>query len=211
VAATKIDPLTIVESSLAEAEEIILSRDYWKGSVFENLATRGTPDDSGKWGEKIAWLFINALTHLNAKWDGDNNTNAEDGTYDISFELNGKKVRIEVKTSRLGVSVSWQHENIIKEKDKWDKLILVDYEYSTIWFTILDYSDMHFKTKHPIFGITPCLRDNETSKSRTDKYKWDFRPLQIERGVAAGLTFCYDLSEPDHEAFSEFLIEKLKK
>lgn len=203
--------LSIIQDTLAEAQQIIVDRDYWIGSIFETLATRGTPDDAGKWGEKTIWKLITTTTDLDAKWNGDKNTQTDDGIYDIWIKRNagGKKTRIEVKTSRFGVSGSWQHENLIKEKDKWDKLVLVDFEYLTIWITILNHSDMVFDDKHPIFGTTPCLRDNKKSKMRTDKYKWDFRPLQIQRGVASGLTFCYDVKEPDDEALSQFLKEKL--
>lgn len=205
-----------LENTLKDIEEEILSRDYWIGSKFEFLAQRGGPDDTGKWGEKFLYQMISALTYFDIQWGGDSNKR-EDGTYDLWFFLNGKKIRIEVKTSRLGKTEKWQHENIIRFGDPCDKLVFIDFEYSTAWITILDcktippttLSEIYFECQHPAFGITPCLRDKKTSKSRKDKYKLDFTPLHIERGVAAGLTYCYDVTEPDFESFSEFLIDSL--
>jgi hypothetical protein len=208
----------VLENSLDTIKEEILSRDYWIGSPFEFLAQRGGPDDTGKWGEMFLYQMISALTYFDIQWGCDSNKR-EDGTYDLWFTLNGKNVRIEVKSSRFGKSETWQHENIIRNGDPCDKLVFIDFEYSTAWITILDcknvppttLSELYFDCKHPAFGTTPCLRDGKTSKSRKDKYKWDFSPLHIERGVAAGLTYCHDVLEPDFESFSEFLIDSLTR
>lgn len=199
----------ILADTLETIKEEILSRDYWVGSPFEFLAQRGGPDDTGKWGEMFLYHLISTLTYFDIEWGGDKN-NRGDGTYDLWFFLDGKKVRIEVKASRYGKSEKWQHENIIRTGDPCDKLVFIDFEYSTAWITILDCKkELYFDMKHPVFGTTPCLRDKDTSGSRTDKYKWDFRKLQVERGVANSLTYCHDVFEPDFEQLSEFLITKL--
>lgn len=208
----------ILENTLDIIKEEILSRDYWIGSPFEFLAQRGGADDTGKWGEMFMCQMISVLTYFNIEWGGDSNKRG-DGTYDLWFFLTGKKTRIEVKSSRFGKTETWQHENIIRYGDPCDKLVFVDFEYSTVWITILDYknvppttlTELYFDCKHPAFGTTPCLRDGKTSKSRKDKYKWDFSPLHIERGVASGLTYCHDVLKPDFEAFSEFLISSLTR
>jgi len=208
----------ILEDTLKTIEDEILSRDYWIGSPFEFLAQRGGPDDTGKWGEIFLYQMISALTHFDIEWGGDTNKR-EDGVYDLWFILGGKKIRIEVKTSRFGTTEKWQHENIIRLNDPCDKLVFIDFDYYNAWVTILDYKDappttlheIYFDGKHPAFGTTPCLRDKNTSKTRKDKYKWDFTRLHIERGVAAGLTYCHNVETPDFESFSEFLIEKLTR
>ena len=208
----------ILEDTLKTIEDEILSRDYWIGSPFEFLAQRGGPDDTGKWGEIFLYQMISALTHFDIEWGGDTNKR-EDGVYDLWFVLGGKKIRIEVKTSRFGKTESWQHENIIRLGDPCDKLVFVDFDYYNAWVTILDCKvappttlhEIYFDAKHPAFGITPFLRDNTTSKTRKDKYKWDFKRLHIARGVAAGLTYCHNVEKPDFESFSKFLIENLTR
>lgn len=202
----------ILENTLNDMEEEILSRDYWVGSQFEFLATRGGADDTGKWGEMYLFNLISALTYFDVQWDADKNTSYDDGTYDLWFVLNGKKIRIEVKSSRLGQYKSWQHENLISKNDPCDKVVFVDFEYDTVYITILDqHTEMFFHEKHPVFGTTPTLRDKSTSGSRKDKYKWDFKHLQVERGIAGGCTYCHDITNPDWDYLSEFLIDKLSK
>lgn len=199
----------ILPNTLNTIEEGILLRDYWVGSQFEFLAQRGGADDTGKWGELFLYQLMSTLTYFEVEWGGDKNARG-DGTYDLWFILDDKKTRIEVKASRYGKSESWQHENIIRTGDPCDKLVFIDFEYSTVWITILDCkNELYFDMKHPIFGTKPSLRDEETSGSRNDKYKWDFRKLQVERGVAGSLTYCHDICEPDFEQLSEFLITKL--
>lgn len=199
----------VVTRTLDAIKEKIIARTYWVGSPFEFLATRGGPDDTGEWGEMYLMDMISQLTYFDIQWDGCKNKRP-DGTYDLWFYLDGKKIRIEVKASRYGKSESWQHENIIREGDPCDKLVFVDFEYSKSWVTILDYNtELFFDMQHPVFGTTPCLRDKKTSKSRKDKYKWDFRRLQIERGIENSLTYCHDLTNPDFQSFSEFLFSKL--
>ena len=208
----------ILEDTLKTIEDEILSRDYWIGSPFEFLAQRGGPDDTGKWGEIFLYQMISALTHFDIEWGGDTNKR-EDGVYDLWFVLGGKKIRIEVKTSRFGKTESWQHENIIRLGDPCDKLVFVDFDYYNAWVTILDCKvappttlhEIYFDAKHPAFGITPFLRDNTSSKTRKDKYKLDFKRLHIARGVAAGLTYCHNVDKPDFESFSKFLIENLTR
>ena len=63
---------------------------------------------------------------------------------------------------------------------------------------------MTFNSRHEIFGTKPTLRNDQN-----DKYKWDFRDKQVHLGVANGHTFCYDVMNPDYDAFSEFLTNKL--
>lgn len=208
----------VLNDTLEPIKEEILSRTYWIGSPFEFLATRGGPDDTGKWGELFLFDMITILTYFDIKWGGDNNKR-EDGVYDLWFIFGGKKIRIEVKTSRFGKTESWQHENIIRLGNPCDKLVFIDFDYYNAWLTILDCKvappttlhEMYFDCQHPAFGTTPCLRDNKTSKTRKDKYKWDFKRLHIARGVSAGLTYCYNVEQPDFQSFSEFLIEKLTR
>ena len=72
--------------------------------MFEYITTLST-DQKGKWGEQYLRDMIKEYTDIPVQWDGDCNTNANDGTYDLFWYLhNGKKVRVEVKTSGRTVS-----------------------------------------------------------------------------------------------------------
>lgn len=198
--------IDVLKKTIADATEKLRSRDYWNGSIFEEVVELSN-DERGKWGERTLFEWIRDLTDLNASWDEDKNIGNDDGVYDISIqrEAGGKKTRIEVKTASRGTGKksNWQHENLYAE-NKWDKLVFVDFEYSKIWVTILNYSDVTFDRRHPIFNTKPTLRNDQN-----DKYKWDFRDKQMNLGVSNGHTFCYDVESLDEEKFSSFLINKL--
>lgn len=196
---------TILNETVNDAVKKLRQRNYWKGSYFEEIVQLSN-DERGKWGEETLYKFIKALTSHDVAWDEDQNINNSDGVYDIWINRpDGTKLRIEVKTASRGTGKksAWQHENLYAS-EKWDKLVFIDFEYSTIWFTVLDYSDVTFGSRHETFGTKPTLRKNQN-----DKYKWDFRDKQVYIGVANGHTFCYDVENPDDEALSEFLTNKL--
>lgn len=197
--------LSILNETVSDAVKKLRDRNYWKGSFFEEVVQLSN-DERGKWGEETLYKFIKELTSFDVEWDEDQNINNSDGVYDIWINRpDGTKLRIEVKTASRGTGnkSAWQHENLYAS-EKWDKLVFVDFEYSTIWFTILDYSDLEFDSRHSIFGTKPTLRNDQN-----DKYKWDFREKQVYLGVANGYTFCYDLNNPDDEELSDFLVKKL--
>jgi len=191
-----------------EVTQKILSKkafeNYWVGSPFEEIVALDS-DTRGKWGETILFEFLTKYTKLDLTWDKDFNSNTADGVYDMFFTRKKpkKKVRIEGKTAGRGKSKTWQHENIYAS-EAWDKLVLLDFDYSTLWLTVVDYSEMVFDKKHPVFERKPHLRKDET-----DKYKWDFSLRQLELGAVAGFSYCHNVLNPDCKKLSSFLNQKL--
>ena len=181
-------------------------KDIWQDSPFRQI-TLLSNDERGKWGEEFVSNLIKKLTDLDVEWDGDNNTNQDDGVYDvvISRNQNSKKSRVEIKTASRGTcnNPNWQHENVYAS-NKWDKLIFFDFDLFGFYLTVIDYSDMTFDKQHPVFGRKPTLRNNQD-----DKYKIDFGIQQQKRGLESGHTFWYDITNPDEEGLKNHLIKHL--
>jgi hypothetical protein len=181
-------------------------KDLWEDSPFRQI-TLLSNDERGKWGEGVVYGIINNLTDLNVEWDGDTNTNQDDGVYDIVITRNHskKKTRVEVKTASRGNcrTANWQHENIYSS-NKWDKLIFFDFDLFGFYLTVIDYSELTFDVRHPVFGRKPTLRNNQD-----DKYKMDFGNLQQQKGLDSGYTFWYDITNPDEEGLRNHLIKHL--
>ena len=184
---------------------------YWSGSFFERVTNYST-DHKGKYGEHILYKFIKDYTGIPVQWDEDSNTSNDDGVYDLFWYLhNGKKVRVEVKTSGRTVSngrpTGWQHENVYFSDNKWDKLIFLDYDRNDVMFvTIVDYSEV-VKDNNldlSIFGKKGHQRKNEEGKAKVD-----FSMKSIRNGVDKGVTFEYDFNNPCDEALALFLLNKL--
>ena len=181
-------------------------KDPWQDSPFKQI-TLLSNDERGKWGEKYIFNLIKSLTDFNVEWEGDSNTNKDDGVYDLVIHHNHskEKIRIEVKTASRGTckDPNWQHENVYAS-DKWDKLVLFDFDFFGFYLTIIDYSEMTFNERHRIFGRKPTLRNNQD-----DKYKFDFGIQQQLRGVESGYTFWYNIINPDEKGLKEHLFKKL--
>lgn len=181
-------------------------KDIWQDSPFQQV-TLLSNDERGKWGEEFVSSLIKKLTDLNVEWNGDNNTNQEDGVYDImvSNVCNTIKHRLEVKTASRGTcsTPNWQHENVYAS-NKWDKIIFFDFDLFGFYLTIIDYKDMTFDVRHPVFGRKPTLRNNQD-----DKYKMDFGIQQQKRGLESGYTFWYDITNPDDEGLKQHLTKHL--
>ena len=184
---------------------------YWSGSLFEKVTNFST-DYKGKYGEELLYKFIKDYTDIPVQWDEDSNTSNDDGVYDLFWYLhNGKKVRVEVKTSGRTVSngrpIGWQHENVYFSDNKWDKLIFLDYDRNDVMFiTVVDY-DMVVKDNMidlSIFGKKAHQRKNEEGKAKVD-----FSLKSIRKGIDAGVTFEYDFNNPCEEALALFLLKKL--
>ena len=176
--------------------------DFWQDSPFRKL-TLLTNDERGRWGEKFLTELFDKIETIQYDWDADTNTNQQDGIYDIVTKRNGVRTRIEVKTATKGQNNSWQHENIYK-KQVWDKLVFIDVDYFSFYITVIDYNNMVFDDRHPVFGRKPTLRANQG-----DKYKFDFGKNNLQRGIDNGYTFCYSVTSPDEEGLTEFLVSKL--
>ena len=184
---------------------------YWSGSLFYKVTNFST-DYKGKYGEELLYKFIKDYTDIPVQWDEDSNTSNDDGVFDLFWYLhNGKKVRVEVKTSGRTVSngrpIGWQHENVYFSDNKWDKLVFLDYDRNDImFFTVVDY-DMVVKDNTmdlSIFGKKAHQRKNEEGKAKVD-----FSMKSIRKGIDAGVTFEYDFNNPCEEALALFLLKKL--
>ena len=191
--------MTFTELLIESVEHVYTNRkDMWEDSPFRKL-TLLTNDERGSWGEYTLTKLFDKVGAFDYEWDKDRNTNQKDGIYDIVVLKNDRRIRVEVKTATVGQNSSWQHENIYK-KEVWDKLVFIDVDYFSINITVIDYSEMTFDEKHPVFGRKPTLRS-----SQEDKYKFDFGKSNIERGIDNGYTFCYNIVKPDEEGLVAFL------
>ena len=196
---------------LIEAIKSCKQVSYWSGSLFEE-ATQASTDGKGKIGEFFIHKVIKDYTGIPVQWDEDSNTSNDDGVYDLFWYLhNGKKVRVEVKTSGRTVSngkpIGWQHENVYFSDNKWDKLVFLDYDRNDVMFiTVVDY-DMVVKDNMidlSIFGKKAHQRKNEEGKAKVD-----FSLKSIRKGIDAGVTFEYDFNSTHPEELALFLLKKL--
>ncbi len=169
---------------------------YWDGSKFEDVANLGA-DKRGQWGEELLEDILVA-GGFTVTGTGNDNIGNDDGSV-FDMDINGE--RTEVKTSIA--QSQWQHENIYAE-NKWDKIVFVDVAYDTIYFTVLDYDEMVFDDKHPILGRKPTLR-----QAREDAYKFDFGVATFQKGIAGGLTFAYNMTNPDDKGLVSFFANRL--
>jgi hypothetical protein len=194
-----------------EAMNSCQQESYWSGSLFEK-ATQASTDGKGKIGEFIIHKIIKDYTDIPVQWDEDSNISNDDGVYDLFWtDEDGKKVRVEVKTSGRTVSngkpIGWQHENVYFSDNKWDKLVFLDYDRNDVMFvTIVDYNEV-VKDNNldlSIFGKKGHQRKNEEGKAKVD-----FSMKSIRNGIDKGVTFEYDFNNPCNEALALFLLNKL--
>ena len=188
------------------------SASYWAGSIFESV-THFSTDYKGKFGEELLFNLIKKLTNIPVEWDADSNTDNDDGVYDLFWTTNGIKKRVEVKTSGRTVSngkpIGWQHENVYYEDNKWDNVVFLDYDANDVMFvTVVDYDQIvtNNTIDLSLFGKSGHKRKNEEGKAKVD-----FSMKSIQNGIDKGLTFEYDLNNPDDEGLTYFLEEKLGK
>lgn len=178
--------------------------DYWVGSRFEEVA-HYKPDPKGKWGELLLHNLL-TLAGIPHTWDGDSNTNPDDGIYDI--KLDTPLPRLEAKTSTRNASGGFQHDGIYSTP-LWDVVAFVDVSYDCIYLTLVSYDCLlpilvPGDAKHPEFGKGATLRENHT-----DDYKFDFSQRTITQGIKHGHTFVIDPANEDLDALKAFLYSKL--
>ena len=184
---------------------------YWAGSLFESV-TRFSTDYKGKFGEQLLFNIIKNSTDIPVKWDADSNTANDDGVYDLFWtNSEGKKVRVEVKTSGRTVSngkpIGWQHENIYFSDDKWDKLVFIDYDRNDIMFiTIVDYNEV---VKDNTLALSIFGKRGHQRKNEEGKAKVDFSMKSISNGKDKSVTLEYDFNNPCEEELKLFLVKKL--
>ena len=196
---------------LIEAIKSCQQVSYWSGSLFEE-ATQASTDGKGKIGEFFIHRIIKDYTGIPVQWDKDSNTSNDDGVYDLFWYLhNGKKVRVEVKTSGRtvsnGRSIGWQHENVYFTDNKWDKLVFLDYDANDVMFiTIVDYNEV---VENNNLDLSLFGKKGHTRKNTEGKAKVDFSMKSIRKGIDAGVTFEYDFNSTHPEELALFLLKKL--
>ena len=194
-------------------EDYKKSASYWSGSIFESV-THFSTDYKGKFGEELLFNVIKDNTDIPVEWDEDQNTNNNDGVYDLFWYLNnGKKMRVEVKTSGRTVAngkpIGWQHENVYFSDNKWDKLVFIDYDANdVVFFTIVDYNQV---VKDNTLDLSLFGKKGHQRKNEEGKAKVDFSMRSVQNGIDNKVTFNYDFNNPDNEGLSNFLKEKLGK
>ena len=194
-------------------EDYKKSASYWSGSIFESV-THFSTYYKGKFGEEFLFNVIKDNTDIPVEWDEDQNTNNNDGVYDLFWYLsNGKKIRVEVKTSGRTVAngkpIGWQHENVYFSDNKWDKLVFIDYDANdVVFFTIVDYNQV---VKDNTLDLSLFGKKGHQRKNEEGKAKVDFSMRSVQNGIDNKVTFNYDFNNPDNEGLSNFLEEKLGK
>ena len=188
--------MDIVKDLLKEYVSNSKKKNFWSGSPYEGLVQLGI-DERGSWGENILFSLLSKITLLNSVWDGNSNTNREDGSiWDIKIE--NKKT--EVKTAMRGTSTAvWQHEKIVND-NSWEKIVFIDVDYNGIWFTIQNYNDIPFGSeKHKLLNkkTTPCKGG----------WKFDLTDKHIEKLKNNNNSFYWDGKNPDSEGFKIFFEE----
>ena len=194
-------------------EDYKKSASYWSGSIFESV-THFSTDYKGKFGEELLFNIIKNNTNIPVEWDEDQNTNNNDGVYDLFWYLHhGKKMRVEVKTSGRTVSngkpIGWQHENVYFSDNKWDKLVFIDYDANdVVFFTIVDYNQV---VKDNTLDLSLFGKKGHQRKNEEGKAKVDFSMRSVQNGIDNEVTFKYDFNNPDDEGLTNFLEEKFGK
>lgn len=162
-------PLGIIQSIGDELHNRQNDSNEWHGSVLESI-NELKPDYAGKVGEHLIKRLC-ANGSIQCEYSEDKNS--KDGTYDAI--VNNKKV--EVKTARLGVNGSFQHETL--KTDGYDYMLFIDITPNYYYLTIFPRFSM--KERHPIIGRTPHPR-----KGTSDVFKLDFGESNIKRCIESG-------------------------
>jgi hypothetical protein len=164
-----------------------LEETLWRGSLFQDMNDLKN-DRVGRVGENLLKLLFNNDEELEFIYEGDSNTNKNDGTYDIKVGIkNSKLKRSEVKCARKGSNKTWQHENL-RNTDECDFYIFIDFEPNHFYISFLrkniDFDTFTKKggSKHPIFKKCFSKRKGEVN------YKFDFSETSIKNGIKHGDT-----------------------
>jgi hypothetical protein len=187
-----------ISASQLETQNLAGAR--WVGSVFQDIE-KLKADHSGKVGE----LFINqvaAAGDMMVEYDGDQNINAGNGTYDVTITgPSGAPKRDELKTARLGVQGSFQHENL--HVGSCDQFVFLDIAPACMYLTVLDATHVSQLAvdgaQHPVLGRKPHLR-----KGTTDVFKLVFSESNLRKAVEAGLSLRI-LSDTPMQVVADFL------
>lgn len=185
--------------------KVKINKNIWEGSHFEGLKNMEI-DTSGKVGEILLSTFLESDN--NVVFNGDSNTNAEDGKYDM--KVNNK--RVEVKTARIGSGNTFQHEHL-KNTDECDVYVFIDFEPNCFYISIMN-KDINFDDYvtersggkgylHPIFEKSITHRKGE------DNYKFDLSLSSLKKGLEKGMTIKIDTNDDNDDKIKIFLKKHL--
>ena len=185
-----------------------ITKTQWTDTPFEKLYQLSN-DERGAWGECLLFMLAHDMG-FTVIWDRDKNISQDDGTYDVLFE--GKRVEVKTSFRGNGKSLSWQHENISIDTDKYDYLFIIDVDPKAIYFTIISFKNIYEEVtsqwnekkgvycgKIQPFNLTPTFRENEQNK-----FKINFSRTSLKKGMDAGVTFKWE-----DWAINPFNIEEL--
>lgn len=185
--------MNLLNESINEVVEIQDSHDAWANSKYEFI-DKLKADFSGKVGEVYLKKLCDNLS-IESEDYGDVNSR-DNGHYDIT--INGK--RVEVKTARLGKQGSFQHENLIVDKDVLDYFAFVDIEPNRFYLTVIKRETFKLGEKHSVLNKTITVRKSGATKL-------DFSKTTIKKGLSAGVTIVVD--DLSNEEIKRFLTEKI--
>lgn len=167
----------------------------WNDSTFESFHYL-CADYSGKAGEDGFYNFMmrtrkNGLHQWDVEYDGDSNTNQNDGTYDMIIYGHNRNT-LGIKTARIGKGKQFQHDNL--HDNECDFELLIDITPNFIYLTILNFKEYTLKEKHPIFGLKPHLR-----KNTSNNFKLDLRESHLEKGIIGNISLRVDNNTDDND------------
>jgi hypothetical protein len=168
-------------------------KDYWSGSYFEKFLNLSS-DEKGQYGEELIKNLFEQLTSIFVEWEGNTNVGRKDGSiWDILINNYKTEIKMAMLTFSSGI---WQHEKLV-EDCCWDKVIFVDVDYSGIWFTVQNHSQIPFHTsKHSIL--------NKKSTWHLGGWKFDLTEQHLKKLEKHGMSFYLEMKNMDLNGLKVF-------
>lgn len=149
----------------------------WIGKDFYKISTLKS-NNVGNVGENLL-TNICKYGKIDVSYEGTKNKDATDGTYDV--KINNK--RCEIKTARIGLSDTFQHESLRNEGCDYYVFVNILHEYAYI--TILP--KFNLETTNEIMKVRAHLR-----KGTSNVYKYTFCEKHLRVSYSKGYTIKID-------------------
>jgi hypothetical protein len=188
---------------LLEIMNEIEPNSMWENSKNEKIKEYSN-DEIGKIGERLLERLLKRFPKsFKVEYDGDANTNTQDGIYDMKIyplmkSLNKllKPCRTEVKTATMGRSgEGFQYETF--KENVCDKYILISITPNSEFLTIMDPSELYPIRSHYIFNRRLTIR------KRTDVGKLTLSLTSLYKGIQNDNTI--ELCGASDEKINRFL------